>query len=108
MGSRVLLLVLACAAAELKRCGWPWEGPVLDGVDVAATYDAAVLARARHRPLGAPVRGSANYSATVDGFTYLFASTESRDAFAVSSSAASPEGPASARADSAATRRRPQ
>ncbi|KAH8066846.1 voltage-gated potassium channel [Aureococcus anophagefferens] len=70
------------SSAHLKRCGWPWEGPVLEGVDVAATYDAAVLARARHRPLGAPVRGSANYSATVDGFTYLFASTESRDAFA--------------------------
>ena len=51
--SRVLL-VLACAAAELKRCGWPWEGPVLAGVDVAATYDAAVLARA-----GPAVRGVA-------------------------------------------------
>jgi len=70
----------ACAQGQqLTSCGAPSDGPVLNGIDIVATYNLAKSAQAGSTP---PVAGTSEYSYTdSEGFEFHFANANNQALF---------------------------
>ncbi len=65
--------------SQIKSCGSPSDGPVLNGVDIVATYNMAKSGTANSQP---PVMGSSQFVyKDAEGFEFYFESDANRAAY---------------------------
>merc|ERR1711871_289860 len=72
-----LLLAYACTTqGQLTSCGSPEAGPVLNGIDIVATFAQAKAAQGG-TPNAPPVMGASEFNHTdSEGFVYHFSSAD--------------------------------